>query len=782
MVRKTSGFLRLLLAGTALSVSGSAFAQAAANDPAAGATDGEFAEIVVTATRQSESIGRVPISISAYNQEALDSLAVRKVDDIARISPGITFARSSGGNGNQTNIAIRGISSTIGAATTGVYINDTPVQVRMIGVTAASGYPLIFDLERVEVLRGPQGTLFGASAQGGAVRFITPRPDLDDMSVYGRAELSSIEGGSANYEAGVAVGVPLVTDTLGMRASAWYRHDGGWVDRVGPLVETGYDATKIDKNINQQDSMAFKLDLLWQPDPAISILPSIYYQKSDADDINQIYEITSDPDKRDYNTPNQLELPSKDWFLLSSLGLEADLGGVDLVSNTSYFEHKLDQLFDYTYQSAELNSTLVPYITIDGQNEYAVHQDTQKAFTQEFRLQSQAGGRLNWVLGGFYMHSKQRSYQDIVSPYTDRLIRQATGGALGLVDIFGSEMLPGDVFYRGITDSVDEQLAGFGQVDFNLTDELKLTAGVRVSRTTFKAEISGDGPLNGGPDVTNIDQKETPITPKFGISYQADPSLLLYASAAKGFRTGGSQPRENSIRCAPDLAELGLTETPTTYKSDSLWSYEIGAKKRFGNALSIDTSAYVIKWNDMQQRIILPSCGSAFIVNLGSATSKGFDVSLNARPVQGLTLSSTFGYNKVYYDETIYSVPPVVVRTKGSRLPTIPLTFTFSAQYDFPISNETDGYFRSDFQHNDAAPRGMPTDYGYDPLNDPMPKGDNLDFRLGMRRGGIDVNLFVNNALDKNNMQYFRAASYSVLFRAQAPKPRTFGINATYRY
>src|SRR5690606_17266885 len=137
--------------------------------------------------------------------------------------------------------------------------------------------------------------------------------------------------------------------------------------------------------------------------------------------------------------------------------------------------------------------------------------------------------------------------------------------------------------------------------------------------------------------------------------------------------------------------------------SDSLWSYEIGAKKRFGRSISIDSSIFVIDWSDIQQRIILPSCGSAFIVNMGSVTSKGFDVALNARILEGLTISSSFGYNKVYFDETIYSVPPTIVRTKGSKLPTVPRTFTLSVQYDFSLAAPTEAYVRADYQHNDRS-------------------------------------------------------------------------------
>jgi outer membrane receptor protein involved in Fe transport len=570
---------------------------------------------------------------------------------------------------------------------------------------------------------------------------------------------------------------------LAIRASGWYRHDGGWVDRVGPLTATGYDPEKTQRNINQQDSYALKADLLWQPDPIISVLPSIYYQKMKTDDITQFFRNTSEPDELDYNTPNQLELPSEQSFLLASLGVEVDLGGASLYSNTAYFKSELDQLFDYTYQSAEQNSTLLPYITIPGQVEYAVHDDRQRAFTQEIRLQSMPGGALNWVIGGFYLRSRQTSAQDIVSPYTERLIQQVTGNPnIRIQDIFGSALLPGDVFLRANTRAVDEQLSGFAQVDYNLTEELKLTAGVRVSRTTYEALIEADGPLNGGSTRREVDQKESPITPKFGISYQADPTLLLYASAAKGFRPGASQPENNSPRCAPDLAALGLTRTPTSYSSDSLWSYEVGAKKRLAGIINVEASGYVIKWSDMQQRIVLPSCGQAFIVNLGSVTSRGLELAVSANVAEQLTLSSAIGYNKVDFDETIYSVPPRIVRTKGSELPVVPLSFTASAEYVFPVFHQTDGYVRADFQYVGESPRGLPTDFGYDPQVDPLPESTNLDLRVGIQRSWLDVSLFAANVLNDRPIQYFRVAQTSVLFRGQAPRPRTVGLNVTYRY
>jgi outer membrane receptor protein involved in Fe transport len=201
-----------------------------------------------------------------------------------------------------------------------------------------------------------------------------------------------------------------------------------------------------------------------------------------------------------------------------------------------------------------------------------------------------------------------------------------------------------------------------------------------------------------------------------------------------------------------------------------------------GNIFNVEASAYLIKWKDMQQRIVLPTCGQAFIVNLGSVTSRGFDLAVSARITDRLTLSSAVGYNKVDFDETVYSVPPVIVRSEGSDLPVVPLSVTASAQYEFPISTISDGYLRADFQYSDEAPRGHPSDFGFDPEIDPIPQNYNLDLRVGMQRQGVDVSLFASNVLNKRPLQYFRVAQTSVLFRAQAPRPRTVGLNVTYRY
>src|SRR6202163_595792 len=225
-------------------------------------------EITVTATRREEGLSKVPISVSAYTQETMDIKGIRDFADIARFTPGVTI------DANQTNsISIRGISSSGGAGTTGIYIDDTPIQIRALGFNPDDPLPKTFDLDRVEVLRGPQGTLFGAGSEGGTVRYIMTQPSVTKASTYARSELSFTQYGEPSYEAGLAHGGPIIDGVLGFRASAWYRKDGGWIDRVDPTTRA-----VVDKNANTDESLVLRLAALWQPVSSLQIAPSFYYQ------------------------------------------------------------------------------------------------------------------------------------------------------------------------------------------------------------------------------------------------------------------------------------------------------------------------------------------------------------------------------------------------------------------------------------------------------------------------------------------------------------------------
>ena len=247
-------------------------------------------EVTVTATRRAEPLSKVAISVSTFSAEQMDQRGVKDFDDLVRLSPGLNLTRDSATGANQ--ISIRGISSNAGSGTTGVYIDDTPIQVRNLGFGAGNAFPGLFDVDRVEVLRGPQGTLFGAGSEGGTVRFITTAPSLTQQSGYVRSELATMKNGAPTYEAGGAFGAPLINDELGFRISAFYRREGGWIDDVngtykitdptGASFGHSVDFTKtstIEDNANWNSTVALRGALTFQPTESLTITPSIFYQK-----------------------------------------------------------------------------------------------------------------------------------------------------------------------------------------------------------------------------------------------------------------------------------------------------------------------------------------------------------------------------------------------------------------------------------------------------------------------------------------------------------------------
>src|SRR5580692_8729248 len=220
-------------------------------------TTGPLQEIVVTATRHEEGLSKVPISVTALTQDAMDVRGIKDILDVARFTPGINID-----NSGTNNIAIRGIASTGGAGTTGIYLDDTPIQMRALAFNPDEALPKSFDMDRVEVLRGPQGTLFGAGSEGGTVRYITTQPSLTKDSIYSREEVSYTQGGDPSYEAGVAGGMPIIDGTLGVRASVWYRRDGGWIDRVDPTAPGPQNAV-VDHNANRAETTLVRLAGIW---------------------------------------------------------------------------------------------------------------------------------------------------------------------------------------------------------------------------------------------------------------------------------------------------------------------------------------------------------------------------------------------------------------------------------------------------------------------------------------------------------------------------------------
>jgi iron complex outermembrane receptor protein len=805
------------------------------------ATTTSLEEIVVTATRREERLSDVPISVAAYSTERMDVQGVRSIDDIARLTPGISFSRTDNRNAGASSIAIRGISSTVAASTTGIYLDDTPIQTRIIGAGASNfnAYPAVFDLERVEVLRGPQGTLFGSGSEGGTLRFITPQPSVEKFSAYARVEGAFIEDGGTNYEAGGAIGGPIIDGKLGFRLSAWSRRDGGYVDRVNtdplpgdaPLAVHDLDPTTpptvlptrtrvgpvVEEDANFQDSRVFKGALGLVPFDGMNIVLSVYHQNIRNNDTNTYWLGISDPDKGVYRQGNGLRQPSTDKFTLPSLNINWDLGPVNLVSNTSYFDRDQSALNDYAAFESSLWAGFWEFPV--GMVAPTKQINTQESWTQEIRLASQNDSKLQWVAGVFYQKSTQVSRQFVQDAFLPALFADAVGVPFpaafpcpscapnGLAD--GPD---GPGLYTFNQDPVrarDEQLAGFVQFDYNIIEPLTLTAGVRYSETKFSATAHYFGPVVG-PDVDDAGKKtERPVTPKFGVSYKLSDDNLVYATAAKGFRVGGYNPQVGlPCTAAPFFAlpNLGYfpspgnpTGRPATFDSDTLWSYELGTKNAFdGGRAMLNASVYYIDWKDIQQGVALAGCGFGFTTNMGRAVSQGFDLEASFRASDSLTLTTAIGYNDAEFRETVYGGPAAVIPqvSKGDKLPGSPWTVTATGQYDFSLFDQA-AYIRFDFEHrskgpDDTAALNLANRAPTPPPNLAIlvrtPEVNLLSLRAGVQVGSASYSIFVKNLLNENpNLvpgdlatSWFAGDPHG--FTGQTLMPRTAGFTFTYRY
>lgn len=754
-------------------------------------------EVVVTATRRAERLQDVPISATAFTQEKLDVEGLRTIDDLTRATPGVTFQRdgtTASGNFNDedSDINIRGVDSTAGTSTVGIYIDDTPIQGRHLSFTSFNAFPALFDLERVEVLRGPQGTLFGAGSEGGTVRFIQPSPDLHAESMYVRSEAATTHSGAATYELGAAIGGPIIDGTLGFRLSASYRQDGGWVDHVNYSNQATTDA-----NSNYQDTVVARGALKWAVTDTLAITSSVYYQELTLGDTSAYWPSLSDPGAITFENGNAQRNPSTDPFYLATVKIDWNAGFAQLTSDTSFYSRNQHSISDYTqFDRALFGLTLPPPPGALGTSHDA---DKQNNFYQEIRLQSNdPAATLVWTTGVFYSHLDENTTETVFDP----TLNDEYNAAYGVPFCTPEAPCPnGEILTQPVFKIVDKQYALFGDATFNIANAWKLTAGIRISHIEYSGDLVYYGPFLSPttgpltPLTATGSNSETPITPKAVIAYQPDPRNLLYASAAKGYRPGGINGELSSL-CGPDLASIGLTAGPTSYAADSLWSYELGAKNSLLNGrVQINASAFVIDWNNIQQFVYLPSCGQNFVENLGKVRSIGGEFEMQARPVDALLLDLSVARVDAKYTETVCAGPsactgasataqPVV--TEGDRLPGAPWTFLASAEYSFRTIENRQPYLRVAYQYATAQTALQPIQDPNNGVSDPtytgLPEIKILSLRAGLRWGGIDLSLFAQNLTDSHPvLTHTRDTNTSDLFYDHTIRPRTLGITATYR-
>jgi outer membrane receptor protein involved in Fe transport len=783
-------------------------------------TGGPLQEITVTATRHEENLSRVPISVTALTQDAMDLRGIKDFQDIVRFTPGVNVD-----NSGTNNIAIRGIASTGGAGTTGIYIDDTPIQIRGTAFNPDDALPKAFDIDRVEVLRGPQGTLFGAGSEGGTVRYITTQPSLTKNSFYSREEVSFTQGGAISYEGGIAAGGPLIDNTLGARLTVWYRRDGGYIDRIDPTT-----LALQDKNSNFDQTVLYRLALVYAPSDQWTITPSIYYQDRYRNQVEDYWPLYSNPGNNQFVTADPDQRSDPDRFYLASMKIEGNLGFAKLISNTSYFHRKEQTGYEGTlynlgfYQSGVFlnedgSSASTPYPLVDGAGVHLPDGATnyrspnsidngQQNITQEIRLQSaDATSPLFWTAGVFFSLNRQTYLEQIHDPLLNELSLAATGAPYTdwFTDPDGNPVLydprfPNDSYFLQ-TKSTDKQYALFAEATYAFTDQYKLTLGGRYSRIKFTNDSLTGGPqLFLPPQTVDVSQTENSFTPKASFSFQLDPRNLFYATYAKGFRPGGANNPVPQAACQQDFENFGITESPPTFRSDTVNSFEVGAKNNINNRVKIASSIYYIRWNNIQQSVLPPTCQITFIANLGTAVAKGGDIQAEIALTDNFTAEISAGYTSARYTQdskfsageaqSIVSRGDAIVGQSGEPpgQPGAPFTFSLGLEYkfnlfDLPAFVRVDDEFQSRNKWPPAAQD--PTTQQFSPEFYTLSSTNLASARAGINFGNWQAAAFVDNLTDTHTVTNYNFTIYpgdaSQLERQYTFRPRTIGMTITYR-
>ncbi len=811
-------------------MSGATGAASAADNPAdATAAPEAMAEVTVTAQRREESLSKVPVSVTAITAADIESKGIKDISDVARFTPGISVD-----NSGTNNIAIRGIASSGGAGTTGIYIDDTPIQMRALAFNPDETLPKAFDIERVEVLRGPQGTLFGAGSEGGTVRYITTQPSLTKTSVYSRNEVSYTEGGDPSFESGVAVGGPLIEGTLGARATVWYRRDGGWIDRIDPTAADPQNAV-VDRNANHGDNVLVRLAAVWAPSSNWSVTPSVYYQSRHIHDQSNYWPLYSNPSSNSFVSGNPDARPTPDKFYLPALKIQGDFGAFQLISNTSYFHRENTTGYEGTLYNLGFYQTLFPLADgvsyplldstgihlppgLEGYRSPASIDNDQQNFTQEIRLQSNdPTARLLWTTGLFFSSNRQQYLEQIHDPQLEAFSEGVFGDTYADLYTFTDPVTgntvsapedpryPNDSYFLH-THARDKQYAAFGEATFAVTDSLKVTAGLRVSRTEFTFDSETGGPqLFAYNQESHPSNRENSFTPKVNISYQIDPNNMVYATYAKGFRPGGGNNPLPQAACAQDFQSFGITKSPDSYSSDTVHSFEVGAKNNINNRIRIASSIYWIRWNNIQQTVVPPICQISFITNLGRAIAKGADIQAEFQITDAFSAEMTAGYTDARFtQDSAFSAPPGTpadqlpqpIVTRGEAIigesgqPASPFTASVGAEYKFTLL-EHESFVRMDFEY--ASRNTWPTarqdanTAQYSRFNYTLSSTRFASARGGMKFGGWSIEPFVDNLFNTHTVTNYDftidpGAPLNALQRQYTFRPRTYGVTASFRY
>ncbi len=619
------------ISALALGQASGAMAQGAATETT------DDSEIVVTATKREQSVRDVSGSVSAVSEATLQKLNAQSLSDYITRVPGVVFNDYQPG---VSEVVIRGIASTTyheaNQATTGYYLNELPL--------IEPGFPLVipdvdsFDVSRVEVLRGPQGTLFGSSSLGGAINYVVNQADTSGFDVGAEGQLASTKrAGQLSYAAKAMVNLPIVTDKLAVRLVALQRFDAGYLDNT-LLGEDGSNDLRV---------RGLRGSIVFTPTESTRISALSMYQEYDLDD--QTYVLFGPP-KTFARATNVAEYQDTD-FMLHSLRLEQDLGFATLTAVGSYTEKNADLAFDNSIFGGNDPRTNTP--------ELASGRGKSKTDYGELRLASPDGGRFRWLIGANYTRLRSNAtdgtYIEGISDYIDANPGQFGGRP-------GSELAPGDLATRTVSSNRVTEKAIFGEASFDIVDTLTLTLGGRLFeyRARPRLQYLPNANLIAPFDYTPAASKDSDFIPKASLTYKPNDDIMVYALYSEGFRIGGIN--------VYSVATPGL---PLAFESDTTKNMEIGTRfDLIDRTLTVDVTAYHIDWGNIQARLFTPGDFRAYTVNGGGADVDGVEISLTLRPTQNLTFASNISYNDARLSSLLPdSFAPGGGYAKGTKLP-----------------------------------------------------------------------------------------------------------------
>lgn len=669
-------------------------------------------EIIVTATRREAKLATLPLSVHVLTEKQLRQMGALDFQGYAASVPGLNFTDFGFGGESHT---IRGVTTIQGSEinpATSVYLDDVPItHAGGVGLPYSPN-PVLVDIERIEVLRGPQGTLFGASSMGGAVRIIPAAPDDRASAAFAEIQASTVADGGEGYELRGMVNEPFAAGRGAVRAVGYWQDADGFIDNV----ELGA------RDVNTEETHGGRLAASYGFNDRVGVTGKLTYQRresdgSDADDM-------SVPDRQQLRYVSE---PNRDTWTLFNLVINAEFDWGEFVSSSAYYDRTIDTRLD--------TSDFLGFFFDTGATMTAVNEETARELTQEFRVFSPLEDSFHWLAGLFLQDQEAGLNQQFPTTGLEEENREVAA-------LFGSA----DELYTSWTDTDLEQIAVFGELGYRVNENLEFVLGARWFDIDRNYDSRATGLFNGGLGTAEGDAGEDGIIPKLSVTYTTADGLTLYATAAEGFRPGGVNPPEASDlpECQQELADLGYDGFPIAYDSDSLWSYELGARKTFaGGRAWVSATAYRIDWTDMQSSHLL-DCGIGFLENAGSAVNDGFEFSLSANAADWLQ----FDVGASYIDARLDEDAPNFNAVKGDRVPAVPRFAAYlGLNFVLPPIAGIDDRLRLDYRYVGSSYTDFSQDWRL-----PMPSYEITNVRYSLLGERWSAMLFVENAFDERGI------------------------------